>query len=68
MFEEACTSPDKTDNGIEGNRRRVTFEDEVGGGKRVTSGSLDDVKGSMDETEKNRRNKRRVDYKKLAGL
>ena len=46
----------------------LLFEDEAGGPRRDGSGSSDDVKGRVVGTEKNRRNKGRVDYKKLAGF
>ena len=68
LFEEVRTPPIKTVEGGQGNRKRVTFEDEAGGPRRDGSGSSDDVKGRVVGTEKNRRNKGRVDYKKLAGL
>ena len=67
-FEEVCSLPNKTVEGGQGNRKRVTFEDEAGGPRRDGSGSSDDVKGRVVGTEKNKRNKGRVDYKKLAGL
>ena len=44
LFEEVCTPPNKTVEGGQGNRKRVTFEDEAGGPRRDGSGSSDDVK------------------------